>query len=199
MPPENKPPALLLHAEDLLTTGDPFTAEQILRQFLQEDPGHLDALFLLGDALRDQGRLDEAEGTYRAVVLVDPRDGDAWAALAASLMFQLRWTESRKACNRSLREFPGHPEASYIRAVLRERDGDYLGAERDFSRAWLADPYRWPLPVPLDDETIEEVVSETLLALHPTLREYLADIPILLEEVPSAAASSSPSCKIPPG
>jgi predicted Zn-dependent protease with MMP-like domain len=177
--------ALLTEAEEALAEGDAEGAERTLRRALKLAPNHRDVSFLLGDALRDQGRLDEAEGLYRAVVLGTPGDADAWAALAGALLFQLRWSEAHKAANRALREDPGHPEAAYIRGVLRERRGDYPGAQRDFLRAWTADPALWSLPVPLDDETVEEVVVDTLEALHPTLREYLADIPILLEEFPS--------------
>lgn len=174
----------ILAAEQALSDGQPEEAERLLRDALATRPDHPDAMFLLGDALRDQGRLEEAEGTYKALVLAAPDDADAWAALAASLMFQLRWDSARRAANRALREEAHHPEASYVRGVLRERRGDYSGAQRDFIRAYLGAPTSWPLPVPLDDETVERVVGDALEALHPTLREYLADIPILLEEVP---------------
>lgn len=177
--------ALLDRVEEALSEGRSEEAERALRRGLARWPEHRELTFLLGDALRDQGRLDEAEGIYRAVVLASPDDADAWAALSSALLFQLRWAEAAKTASRALREHPGHPEASYIRGVLRERRGDYQGAQRDYLRAWHANPEIWRLPVPLDDETVEAVVVETLEALHPTLREYLRDIPILLEEFPS--------------
>ena len=177
--------ALLDRAEEALSEGRAEDAERALRDGLARWPGHRELSFMLGDALRDLGRLDEAEGLYRAVVLAHPEDADSWAALSSALLFQLRWSEAAKTAARALREQPGHPEASYIRGVLRERRGDYRGAQRDYLRAWRADPAIWRLPVPLDDETVEEVVTETLEALHPTLREYLRDVPIILEEFPS--------------
>jgi len=179
---------LLAEAEGLLASGQSEDAERALRGGLKRWKGHRDLTFLLGDALRDQGRLDEAAGLYRGIVISAPTDSDAWSALASALLYQLRWTEAAKAANRAIREDPGHPEASYVRAVLRERRGDYAGAQRDFIRAASASPRIWPLPVPLDDETVETVVTEMLEALHPTLREYLADIPIILEEFPSDEA-----------
>ena len=179
---------LLIEVEGMLSSGYSEDAERALRGGLKRWKDHRDLTFLLGDALRDQGRLDEAAGLYRAIVLGTPSDADAWSALASALLYLLRWDEAAKAANRAIREDPGHPEASYVRAVLRERRGDYAGAERDFLRAASASPQVWPLPVPLSDETVETVVVELLEALHPTLREYLADIPILLEEFPSDEA-----------
>ncbi len=42
------------------------------------------------------------------------------------------------------------------------------------------------MPVHLDDETIESVVTEALAELHPAIQAYLANVPIVLEEVPDA-------------
>ncbi len=171
--------------EAALSTGDPVEAERVCRAWLTASGEDAGLRFLLGDALRDQGRLDEAEGTYRAVVLQEPSMAEAWGALGTTLMLQLRWDEAGRAASRAIREESGHPEGCWVRAVLRERRGDHEGARRDYLRAALAEPVAYPAPVPLDDDTVEEVVSTALMELHPTLRDYLASVPILLDEVPS--------------
>ena len=58
---------------------------------------------------------------------------------------------------------------------------------RDFSRAWRIDPVSFPMPLALSDALVDSVVSECLLELHPTLRNYLSNVPVLLEEFPSEA------------
>lgn len=186
--------ALLDQAELALAEGRYSDAEDALRGALAVAPRDLEAHFLLGETMRDLGRLDEAEGAYRFVVLnteeeAEPRikalSAEAWAALAAVLLDQLRWDEAKKAANRALRENPNSAEGAWVRAVLRERRADYSGATRDYLRAWRSDPGGFPLPVPLDDETVDDIVVECLELFHPSLREFLANVAIILEEVPS--------------
>ena len=186
--------ALLDEAELALAEGRFDDAEKACRAVLLSEPRHLEAHFLLGETMRDLARVDEAEGAYRFVVLntdedADPRSralgAEAWAALGAVLLDQLRWDEARKAANRALRENPASAEGAWVRAVLRERRADYAGATRDYLRAWRSDPEGFPLPIPLDDETVDDIVVECLEEFHPSLREFLANVAIILEEVPS--------------
>ena len=83
--------------------------------------------------------------------------------------------------------------------TLRERRGDSSGAIRDYHRATRLDPLHYPLPIPLDDATIEAVVEETLRSLHPSIRAYLAQVAILLEEVPEASLCLDYDPPAPPG
>jgi len=181
--------ALLNAAEMAIAEGRFEDAESVCRAVLASSPRHTEAHYLLGEALRDQGRLEEAEGAYRFIALNAVAKplllSSAWSGLAAVLTNLLRWEEARKAANRALREAPHNPEAAWVRGVLRERRGDLAGASRDFLRAWRIDPDGYPLPVPLDDPTVERVVHECLMELHPTLRAYLSNVAIVLEEVPS--------------
>ena len=187
--PARGPYEQVLHnAETAMAEGRFEDAEGLCRSVLAQAPRHAEAHYLLGESLRDQGRLEEAEGAYRFLALNGAEGlllSSAWSALAAVLTDQLRWEEARKAANRALREDPNNGEAAWVRGVLRERRGDYTGASRDFRRAWRLDPIAYPLPVPLDDATVEQVVHECLMELHPTLRQYLANVAIVLEEVPS--------------
>jgi len=171
--------------ESALMDGRPDDAERLSRQVLAVDSRHPEAQLLLGEALREQGRFEESELAYRGAVLADPALAEAWSALSSVQFDQLRWEESRRAANRALREDPWSAEAAYVRAALRERRGDVFGARRDYLRAWRTEPTYFPLPTPLDDETLERVVEDALSKLHPTLQEYLANVAILVEDVPS--------------
>jgi predicted Zn-dependent protease with MMP-like domain len=177
--------ALLDHAELALQSGDPEVALTSCQQALELDARSEEALFLMGEAYRDLGVIDGALESYRRCVLVDPRRAEAWAALGTMHLFLLQLEEARRALNRALREDPGNPEAWYARGLLRERREDWEGADRDLARAARLDSATYPFPVALSDQDLEEAVEEVLGTLHSTLREYLANVAILVEEVPS--------------
>ena len=182
---------LLAEAEQALLEGAPESAESFCRDVLEAAPDQAQALFLLAEALRLQGRYSEAEMQYKRCVLAKPEHADAWAALSSIFFEDLRWEEARRASNRALREDLWNGEASFIRGALRERRGDYAGAFRDFGRAWRADPQAWPLPTHFTDDDLEGLVEEAVHGLHASLQEYLANIAIILEDLPSAKVLST--------
>lgn len=198
-PPERAIEELLDHAEDALDDGDPASALSVCQKILVRDVEHLGARFLGAEALRDLGDLEQAEAWYRTVIHRDPHHAGSWCGLAATLFDELRFDEARTAVLRAIREDDGSADAYYWRAMLRERRDDIAGARRDFRRARNLDPTRHPMPVPLDDATVEAVVTEALLALHPSVRAYLSQVAILLEEVPDADLCLQYDPPAPPG
>jgi predicted Zn-dependent protease with MMP-like domain len=179
-------PSWLDEAEAALDDGDLATTLDLCRQALARDPDDPDAHYLAAEAYRDLGETEEAEGAYRQVVRLRPDHAPAFSGLATVLFDQIRFDEARTACLRALRADDGHAEAYYLRALLRERRGDARGARRDYRRAHALDPQGFPMPLTLDESTIEAVVTDVLLSLHPAIRTYLAQVVFLLEDVPSA-------------
>jgi predicted Zn-dependent protease with MMP-like domain len=187
--PPSRPDAtvveILEHAELALQSGDPEAAMASCRLALELDERCDQAMFLMGEAYRDLGSVEGAMDSYRRCVLTAPRRADAWTALGTMQLFVLQLDESLRALNRALREDPSNPDAWYARGLLRERRENWEGADRDLARAARLDPSTYPFPVPLSDEELEQAVEEVLESLHPSLREYLANVAILVEEVPS--------------
>ena len=175
---------LLDRAEDAIETGDAETALSICQQALTLVPGHPGAQFVQGDALRALGRLEEACEAYRAAALGRPDHASSWASLALTLFELLRFDEAQRTVKRAVREDPLCPEAGWVRSMLRERAGDTDGASRCLQHACWLDPQGFPLPPILSDAEVEKLVEEALWLLHPSLREYLSNVAILLEEVP---------------
>lgn len=177
---------LLDLAEDALDEGDAHRALRICRQVLDTIPDHPGATFLSGEAQRSLGELERAEAHYRQVVALTPEHSPSWSALGSVLFEMLRFDEARSCALRAIRLDPRNAEACYLRALLRERRDDRLGARRDYLRAARLEPDIYPAPLELDDATVEAVVEEVLRLMHPSIRAYLANVAILLEEVPDA-------------
>ncbi len=175
---------LLDQAEEALDDGKIEAALEICERVLRLAPGHAGAWFVHGDALRALGRLEEAAESYKSAALRQPDHAASWSSLALTSFELLRYDESRRAATRAVREVPETAEAWWVRALLRERRGDAQGAERALLHAAFLDPDGFPLPPRLSDEDVEDIVEETLSMLHPALREYLANVPVMLEEVP---------------
>ncbi|MCA9571583.1 MAG: tetratricopeptide repeat protein, partial [Myxococcales bacterium] len=193
------PDELLDHAEQALDRGDVDACLAFCQRVLDADPHHTSAHYLRAEALRDVGAIEDAEDAYRAVIQRDPHHSASFSGLGAVLFDQVRFDEARTACLRALRADDGNPEAYYWRAMLRERRSDFRGALRDYRRAYTLDPERFPMPETLDDATVEAIVSDVLLSLHPALRSYLAQVVILLEEVPDADLCLQYDPPAPPG
>ncbi|MEO0605874.1 MAG: metallopeptidase family protein, partial [Myxococcota bacterium] len=154
-------------------------------QVLQHDPKHVGAIFVSAEAHRDLGASEEAGERYRIVTQLRPDYAPAWSGLATTRFDLLEFEAARVAALRAIRLDPGLGEPYYLRAMIRERRDDFDGAARDFLRAWRIDPVAWPRPVELTDAMIETVVHEATQSLHPAIRSYLTQVPILVEEVPT--------------
>ena len=176
---------LLDDAEDALDEGDPGTAIELCDQALVLDKEHPGAHFVRGDALRSIGELEEAELACTVAGARAPRPRAAsWAALALTQYELLQFEAAERSVSRTLHEDAMHPEGWWVRSLLQERQGDVLGAHRSLVHARWLDPVGFPLPPRLDDDQVEQIVTEAISELHPTLQEYLKNVAIMLEEVP---------------
>ena len=70
----------LAHARRLLVR-DPAMAVEQAREILRAVPGHVETLLLLGEALAQAGREDEAIGVAVEATRRDPRSPQAWRLL----------------------------------------------------------------------------------------------------------------------
>lgn len=169
---------------------DPERAVRLARQALAlQDDG--DGRYLLGVALLDSGEEEDGLIELEGALTADPTHVDAWAALGRAWFDRCDWEDARQAVTSALRLDPHHPDALYVRACLRERRGDHDGAARDYLAAAAEAPDDYPVPVRLDDEAINTVVEQVIDTLHPSLQRYLADVPILVDEVPDEELLSS--------
>ena len=169
--------------ESALEEGDQQRALADARESLRRSPdgeGH----YLLGRALEVAGEPHQAEDAYLDAVAIDPDHADAHLALADARVQQMDLDDAHKHVTFALRSDPMHAGALHFRGCLRELRGYDEGAQRDFASAAVLDPLNFPLPTPLDDLTVDQVVKQVLDSLHPTLQNYLANVAIIVDEMP---------------
>jgi predicted Zn-dependent protease with MMP-like domain len=162
---------------------DPPRAVQLAREALNLQPD-AESFYVCGLALCESGDAEEGIEALRMAVQLDPDHVDAWVGLGRELFDGCQFEDARGALLAALRLDPHHPEALYYRACLRERRGDWSGAARDYQAAALVAPDDFPVPVTLEDETIETLTDEVVTSLHPSLQRYLENVHILVDEVP---------------
>jgi predicted Zn-dependent protease with MMP-like domain len=126
------------------------------------------ALFLVRRALKTAGEI----AIYRAF------DGQ--------ILFELgRFEDARRALETAAAMEPEAGHAVYHLALVLERLGEEEEAERYFARANALDPDRYPLPARVDGRFFRQAAAEALDNLPRSIREYVQDVPVLVEDFPS--------------
>ncbi len=166
-----------------LMDGDPDEAVRAVEEALERQPD-AEGFYVCGVVLCEVGDAQEGIGALRRAVEMDPTLPDAAYTLAREEFARYQFEEAREHVSLALRLDPHHADARYLRACLRERRGDHDGALRDYQSAALSEPVDLPMPIPLADEEIDAVVDSVLGELHPSLRRYLQDVAIIVEDVP---------------
>jgi tetratricopeptide (TPR) repeat protein len=89
-------------ALDALQNNRPLRAEEICREFLDRNPGSVDHLRLLGNALSRQSRLEEAERTIRLALSLKPDFPHLHEDLGSVLALQRRFEEAVPCFRRAI-------------------------------------------------------------------------------------------------
>ncbi len=128
--------AAQLRAGQLLHQGGMFDeAKTRARKVLQKQPGHVDALLLLGNALAGLRSLDEAVEVMRRAIELDPERAGTYTNLGVLRLAQGDQREAEDAFRRAIDVSGGSPEThvglgNFYRAV-----GDSSNAESMLRRA----------------------------------------------------------------
>ncbi len=177
--------ALLDDAENAVQDGSPEAALDLCDRVHRLAPNHPGAWFVRGDALRSMGLIAEASESYRAAALARPDHASSWASHALSALETLNVADAEGSAFRAIREDPRSPEGWWALGLIREWKNDDQGAQRALLHARWLDPRGYPLPPSLSDAEIEDIVGDCLRSLHADIRDYLMNVAILLEEVPT--------------
>ncbi|UCV04575.1 tetratricopeptide repeat protein [Dechloromonas denitrificans] len=94
----------------------------------------------LGNALKDAGRLDEAETSYRQALALKAGDPVTHYNLGAVLQAQARWAESAAAYRQAVLLHADFAPAHYNLGTVLEELGDAAGAEACYRRVLQCQP-----------------------------------------------------------
>jgi len=126
------------------------------------------ALFLTRRALKTTGEM----AIYRAF------DGQ--------ILFELgRFEDARRSLELAIALDPEAGHALYHLALVLERLGDKEASDQVFAKANALDPDHYVLPNAVDDDFFRHAVAEALDNLPRSIREYVEDVPVLVEDYPS--------------
>jgi tetratricopeptide (TPR) repeat protein len=118
--------------------------ESLLRQVVQIDAGHPDALAALGDLALSRGEPAIAGAFYARALVRDPSNIQALLGRGAVLEESRDWTEARELYTRAITAQPDYSFAFIDRARTRQALDDVEGAQADLERAIALDPqYPW--------------------------------------------------------
>ena len=202
-----------LHEFERAIVADPkfITAHLNRAELMIEDLGEFDHAIALCDELLggdpDLPRLDrgtEAEVHYlkaKAVFYLDDLEGALflvrralktagevaiYRAFDGQILFELaRMGESKRSLEIAAALDPEAGHAVYHLALVLERLGDHDAALDAFERANALDPDHYPLPTEVDENFFRQAAGEALDNLPRSIREYIANVPILIEDYPS--------------
>jgi tetratricopeptide (TPR) repeat protein len=101
----------------------------------------------LGEVLLEQGRLDEAERQFQAVLAFDPDNPRAELGLGRVAYLRGNWQASRQRLARSAQRAPGVRATHAVLAEVYSRLGDMTAADEELCRAnETTDDLAWPDP-----------------------------------------------------
>jgi predicted Zn-dependent protease with MMP-like domain len=132
--------------------------------------------------------LDDLDGALFLVRRAVKTTGElaVYRAFEGQILFELGRFEDAKRCLElaaALDPETGH--AVYHLALVLERLDQPEEAARSFTRANALDPEHYPLPAEIDEIAFRAAAGEALENLPRSIREYVEDVPVLVEDYPS--------------
>jgi predicted Zn-dependent protease with MMP-like domain/Flp pilus assembly protein TadD len=140
---------------------------------------------LEGIALAQLGEPAAALERLDATLALRPGDLDAQLERGYALQELCRLDEAKVQLEVVLSRAPDEPWAHHTLGLIAERRGDAKEAARRFARARRLAPAEFPRPVELSAEAFDAAVEDAVAGLPPAIREYLSNVAIAVEDLPS--------------
>jgi len=144
---------------------------------------------------------DDLEGAVFLIRRANKSAGDqpAYFAFEGHVLFELgNYEDARRVLERAVAIESDSAHVVYSLGLVLERlaheggDGESAddvealrdAAELAFARANALDPGQFPIAATMSDDDFEQAVREALENLPRSIREYIADVPVIIEDVP---------------
>jgi len=119
-----------------------------------------------------------------------------YSGFEGHVLFEMgAYSEARRVLERAVACEPDSPHIVYSLALVLERqafeaegsEAEEIRAQADsaFERANALDPIQFPVPVSTDFDFFQAAIDEALDNLPRSIRDYIANVPILVEDFPS--------------
>jgi predicted Zn-dependent protease with MMP-like domain len=131
--------------------------------------------------------LDDLEGSLFLVRRALKTGGEVpiYRAFEGQILFELgRFNEARRSLEIAATLDPESGHAIYHLALVLERLGAEAEAAEVFARANALDPCHYPLPVEIEEADFQQAAGEAFDNLPRSIREYVENVPILVEDYP---------------
>ncbi|HYG69614.1 MAG TPA: metallopeptidase family protein, partial [Anaeromyxobacteraceae bacterium] len=132
----------------------------------------------LGDAVAALARLEVAAQRL-------PDSVDVLLERGFALYELCRFDEASETLREAERLDPDEPWTQHHLGLLAERRGDEAEARRRFARARALAPDDFPKPIALGHDAFDAAVEAALAHLPESVRRYLANVAITVEDLPS--------------
>ncbi len=113
-------------------------------------------------------------------------DRPEFIALRGGILFeQGNYRKAIVDLDKALRLAPEDPDSHYRRGITLEKLGRDDEAREAFGHAARLDAEHYPLPMEISPEDFERAAEEALDSIEPAVREFLRNVPVLVEDFPS--------------
>ena len=132
--------------------------------------------------------MDDLDGSLFLVRRALKAAGEAavYRAFEGQILFELsRFEEARRSLEIAALHDPESGHALYHLGLVLERLDEAEEAARAFTKANALEPDHYPLPSEIEDVLFRQAVAEALDNLPRSIREYVSDVPVLIEDYPS--------------
>jgi predicted Zn-dependent protease with MMP-like domain len=173
-----------------LQAGDPERALQLARQGARQarrqgdDLLAADLRWLEGAALLDLEDAPAALAALDEALRLAPDHLDALLERAETLFELCRFDAALASAQAVADAEPEEPRVHQLLGLLAERRGEAREAERRFTRARKLDPDGYPKRPTLARRDFDTAVERALEEIPETVRRYLANVPITVEDLP---------------
>jgi predicted Zn-dependent protease with MMP-like domain/Flp pilus assembly protein TadD len=132
--------------------------------------------------------LDDLEGSVFLVRRALKTSGDqpVYCAFEGQLLFELgRFEEARRVLEHAVSIDPDSAHAVYHLGLVLERLEGIKDTQPHLARANALDPEHYPLPVRVSEDFFGRAMEAALGNLPRSIREYIDNVPVLVEDFPS--------------
>ena len=138
--------------------------------------------------------LEDLEGALfllKRALKVNPEVA-VYRGFEGQILFELgRFGDARRSLDMAVVLDPEAGHAVYHQALVLERLGHDEDSVRSFHRANALDPEHYPVPATVDGDFFRRAVEEALDNLPRSIREYVGDVPVLVEDFPGGELMSN--------